>query len=392
MAIVIERTITIKNDKATLDNPIYLYTGDGDITFLFTIKEVKKSARFGAINTTNLVTESASYGVVRIYKPTGEEPVFTTRAEIIDDKLQALFTYEHIDQFEEAGVHQLQIHLYDSNEGERNRFTIPPVELHVLFPIGDGIDTTDAAMADYAVIKTYGQRLDVLNEDGSYNKTTWAKGDVIASNKLNKIEDALQYAIEEQKDNGVYIPSVSDDGYISWTNNAGLENPPTVNIKGPRGAQGLKGDRGYQGPQGEQGPPGPEGPIGPKGQDGTVTFSDLTAEQKESLRGPEGPQGPEGPMGPVGPKGADGTMKFEELTNEQKESLRGPTGPMGPTGPTGPKGDSLTYNDLSPEDKADLTQGFITCSANITRIEVVTQYPYPEEEGVLYIKVSESDE
>ena len=42
MAIVIERTITIKNDKATLDNPIYLYTGDGDITFLFTIKEVKK--------------------------------------------------------------------------------------------------------------------------------------------------------------------------------------------------------------------------------------------------------------------------------------------------------------------------------------------------------------
>jgi hypothetical protein len=129
--------------------------------------------------------------------------------------------------------------------------------------------------------------------------------------------------------------------------------------------------------------------MGPKGADGTMTFSDLTDEQKESLRGPEGPQGPEGPMGPEGPKGADGTMIFEELTNEQKESLRGPEGPMGPTGP---KGDSLTYNDLSPEQKADLTQGFITCSANITRIEVVTEYPYPEEEGVLYIKVSESDE
>ena len=34
---------------------------------------------------------------------------------------------------------------------------------------------------------------------------------------------------------------------------------------------------------------------GPKGADGTMTFSDLTDEQKESLRGPEGKQGPQGP-------------------------------------------------------------------------------------------------
>lgn len=39
----------------------------------------------------------------------------------------------------------------------------------------------------------------------------------------------------------IYTPSVSSSGVISWTNNAGMTNPPNVNIKG------AKGDQGYQG-------------------------------------------------------------------------------------------------------------------------------------------------
>lgn len=58
-------------------------------------------------------------------------------------------------------------------------------------------------------------------------------------------------------------------------------------------------------------------------------------------------------------------------------------------GPQGEKGDKLTYADLTEENKADLTQGFITCSSDIARIEIVTEYPAVEETGVLYIKVSE---
>ena len=110
MSIIIERTITIRNDQATLDNPIYLYQGDGDIVYLFTIKEMKRAATFGSINTTNLITENASYGEARIYKP-DKRLIFTSRAEIIDDKLQVLFSYENIDLLTEVGRHQLQIHL-----------------------------------------------------------------------------------------------------------------------------------------------------------------------------------------------------------------------------------------------------------------------------------------
>lgn len=120
---------------------------------------------------------------------------------------------------------------------------------------------------------------------------------------------------------------------------------------------------------------GPEGKPGPKGADGTMTFEDLTPEQKESLKGdpgPAGPQGepgpqgpkgdpglqgkdgepgakgekgekgdpgPEGPQGPQGPKGEDGTMSFDDLTPEQKESLKGDKGDKGDPGPQGPQGE-----------------------------------------------------
>lgn len=51
-----------------------------------------------------------------------------------------------------------------------------------------------------------------------------------------------------QGDTGYYfIPSVNAAGDLSWTNNGGLPNPQTQNIKGP---------------QGEQGPQGPQGPLG----------------------------------------------------------------------------------------------------------------------------------
>ena len=40
-------------------------------------------------------------------------------------------------------------------------------------------------------------------------------------------------------DEVIFIPSVDADGNLSWTNNGGLPNPPTVNIKGPPG--GIEG-------------------------------------------------------------------------------------------------------------------------------------------------------
>ena len=38
-----------------------------------------------------------------------------------------------------------------------------------------------------------------------------------------------------------FTPSVDANGNLSWTNNKGLTNPPTVNIKGPKGDSGEGG-------------------------------------------------------------------------------------------------------------------------------------------------------
>lgn len=38
-----------------------------------------------------------------------------------------------------------------------------------------------------------------------------------------------------------FIPTVDAEGNLSWTNNGGLPNPDTVNIKGPTGDTPVKG-------------------------------------------------------------------------------------------------------------------------------------------------------
>lgn len=64
----------------------------------------------------------------------------------------------------------------------------------------------------------------------------------------------------------VFTPSVDTNGNISWTNNGGLANPTTRNIRGP---QGATGDTGAQGPKGDT------GPQGPAGSDASVTAENI---------------------------------------------------------------------------------------------------------------------
>ncbi len=172
-------------------------------------------------------------------------------------------------------------------------------------------------------------------------------------------ETALRGEKGEKGDKGaVFIPNVNDAGDISWSNEDGLENPPTVNIRGPQGIQGPKGDTGEQGPQGEQGIQGIQGPKGDQGIQGIqgdpFTYEDFTAEQLEGLRGPQGIQGPKGDTGEQGPQGDQGIQgiqgpkgdqgiqgiqgkpfTYEDFTAEQLEGLRGPQGIQGEPGKDG---------------------------------------------------------
>ena len=80
---------------------------------------------------------------------------------------------------------------------------------------------------------------------------------------------------------------------ISWSNDKGLANPPSVSIKGPKGDQGPQGEQGPQGPQGVKGDtgaagsPGEPGPKGDPGAGVTITSgtTDLQAGVSELAAG-----------------------------------------------------------------------------------------------------------
>lgn len=187
-----------------------------------------------------------------------------------------------------------------------------------------------------------------------------------------------------------YTPSVSDDGDLSWTNNGDLSNPPVVNIKGPQGEQGIQGDQGPQGQTGETGQTGPQGETGPQGAtftpsldtEGNLSWTNnggLENPDTVNIRGPQGIQGKQGEQGPIGEtgpqgaqgeKGADGfspiatvtqtetgaTISIQDangtttanITNGQN-GAQGPQGPQGEIGPQGPQG---VQGDVGPQGPA----------------------------------------
>lgn len=86
-----------------------------------------------------------------------------------------------------------------------------------------------------------------------------------------------------------------------------------------------------------KGPAGPQGPQGEKGADGTMTFEDLTPEQKASLKGDKGDKGDTGAAGPQGEPGPKG-----DKGEPGPKGDKGDTGETGAQGPQGEKGDPGT--------------------------------------------------
>ena len=170
-----------------------------------------------------------------------------------------------------------------------------------------------------------------------------------ASNAAESAESAAGSASSAASDAATVKEAASS---ASWTGDRltvlGKTGPHLTGPQGPRGEQGDTGPvgkTGPAGPQGETGDTGPQGPKGPRGVDGPQGPQGDPGPKGDTgetgPRGPAGPTGPRGKTGEAGPKGepgADGTMTFADLTDEQRESLRGPAGADGKTGPQGEPG------------------------------------------------------
>lgn len=145
-----------------------------------------------------------------------------------------------------------------------------------------------------------------------------------------------------------WLPSVDQQGVLSFTLSDAGTPPPPASIRGPQGPQGVQGPQGSIGAQGVQGLQGPRGPQGLPGADGadgrsfvllgsyagmaalleahptgaagdayaidgesgvTVALWDTDAQVWKNigaLRGPQGIQGIQGPEGAQGVQGVQG--------------------------------------------------------------------------------------
>ena len=131
-----------------------------------------------------------------------------------------------------------------------------------------------------------------------------------------------------------FLPSVSAEGVLSWTNNGGLENPEPASIRGPQGEQGEQGPQGETGETGAQGPKGDAGPyfLPSVSAEGVLSWTNnggLENPEQANIRGPQGEQGEQGPQGETGATGAQGP-----------QGETGPQGPKGDTGEQGPQGEA----------------------------------------------------
>lgn len=124
-----------------------------------------------------------------------------------------------------------------------------------------------------------------------------------------------------------FTPSVDADGNLSWTNGSGMDNPASVNIKGPQGE------------------------VGPKGE--AFKYSDFTQAQLDGLKGSQGLPGKDGvTFTPI--VSGDGTLSWSNnggLVNPANVNLKGPKGDKGDPAENG----VLSVNGITPDESGNVT-------------------------------------
>ena len=156
------------------------------------------------------------------------------------------------------------------------------------------------------------------------------------------VAQIVQNAESGVYDGATFTPAVSAEGVISWTNDKGLANPQSVNIKGADGLSvELQQDGEYlQWRQSEgawqnlvelsaiTGPAGADG-TSPTISIGTVVRAETTSEASATFTGtypayvlnlvlPKGDTGATGPTGETGPAGADGVSPTVDVSKSGK--------------------------------------------------------------------------
>lgn len=210
--IYIERKIIIKNNEATIEEPIVLYKGDRNIELQFTIENNPFKYKPGM---------DVTYGQLIIKRPS-TTPIFSEPAKMSSSRVLFTVTEEMIDELVELGDYDFQIRLLNTDQTSRG--SLPPVTAGIIIkePLyEEAVVNTASVNSEKAVVMRANDGIMLLADDGlggpfdadgNYSRTNWYGGDIITDFKLNKIEEALyqinddiptDYATQEYVDDSI---------------------------------------------------------------------------------------------------------------------------------------------------------------------------------------------
>ena len=137
----------------------------------------------------------------------------------------------------------------------------------------------------------------------------------------NNKPTAADLGITTGTNGATFTPAVDDAGNLSWSNDKGLANPNTVNIKGAKGDKGDTGEKGADG----QTPNISIGTVttGEAGSSASATISGTTPNLTLNLTIPKGAKGDKGDKGDTGASGSGGTVSktVKKLTSNASVTL-----------------------------------------------------------------------
>lgn len=228
--------VSVNENRAKLNKDIFLFRGNRNIHYYFSIKGARFT--FSKENEDLLESSNAIYAAVTVVKPNGVE-VANAIAPVEDGLIHLKVTEDLIDEEVEVGDFDLVFDLFDDNEGA---VTIPKIkgQFHVqerpcttsIGILSGNVNVVNQAVVDLAIATQENEQLIVVDDDGKYVKTTWAKGDKISVERLNKMEEGISDVSSQCKDIANNQPT--DLSLDSATNLLQL-----VNSKGSKLGKGI---------------------------------------------------------------------------------------------------------------------------------------------------------
>lgn len=199
--------------------------------------------------------ESIEFEIPDYLKEYGKKICFKTKdgkvfSKMFDDITSNIFTFTRT----ETQYGELDATIQFFKTENEDMIVYKTSMLHIIF--SEAViceDEVQPGESKIPILEDLIEKVIDLNNTITENETTRNNNEnTRISNENSRIDNETQRdiyytGIQNKVNNGefngaTYLPNVDTEGNISWTNDKGLENPNSQNIRGPQGIQGKQGE------------------------------------------------------------------------------------------------------------------------------------------------------